>query len=549
MKSVSDRPFSALLLTPMRRLSLLVLTLGCLVNSFSSVRTASAQDFVNLVRASANNAGGSVRDFYAQRDFVPAWSGDRIGALADFIRELNNHGLHPEIFQFSAWDQQWRNLSADPQTRAQVEVGTTQLALFVVQSAAYGLVPPAAQHKKWKEIPRRVGALGYLQAAMQQPPNRMTRYLLDHVPPQDKRYRDMLGALAKYRKIEEFGGWRPLPNPGRIIRIGMPYEQIGLLRSRLQAEGDLPSFTGQYRSNTLDKTTSDAIKSFQFRHGIEPDGTIGPQTLGELNVSVKDRVQSLIINIDRLRWMPRNYEKDEYLEVNIAESALRYFRRGKQVSVMPVIVGIKGKHQTPVFHGDIDYLVFRPYWNIPHSIAKNKLYPEAILNPEGYMRRNNYQIVKGYFDSADKVLPNTAANLDKVAAGNLLMRQTSGPNNSLGLVKFIFPNDSSVYLHDTPDHSLFKAADRDFSAGCVRVSRPDELAFHLLQQNGGWGIDRVRAAMQDEQNPDSRVNLERKMPVFLNYWTSTVMNDGRVRFDQDIYGHDLAMKQKFGIAQ
>ncbi len=549
MNSAFDYRTLPVMTVCLRRFSSVFLALALAASVIFPAQKVSAQDFVGLVRVAANNAGGSVRDFYAQRDFVPAWSGDRIGALADFIRELNNHGLHPEIFQFSAWDQQWRNLSADPQTRAQVEVGTTQLALFVVQSAAYGLVDPSSSHGKWKEIPRRVGALGYLQAAMKQSPNRMARYLLDHVPPQDKRYRDMLGALAKYRKIEEFGGWRPLSNPGKIVSVGMPYEQIGLLRSRLQAEGDLPSFTGQYRSNTLDQTTSDAIKSFQFRHGIEPDGAIGPQTLGELNVSVRDRVQALVINIDRLRWMPRNYEKEEHVEVNIAESALRLFRNGKQVTVMPVIVGVKGKHQTPVFHGNIDYLVFRPYWNIPLSIAKKELFPKAIQNPEGYMSRNNYQIVKGYFDSPDAVFPNTPENLSKVEAGRLLMRQSSGPNNSLGLVKFIFPNDSSVYLHDTPDHSLFERADRDFSHGCVRVSRPDELAFHLLQRNGQWGIDRVRQSMHDEQNPNSRENLKQSMPVFLNYWTSTVMNDGRVRFDQDIYSHDLAMKQKFGIAQ
>ena len=145
--------------------------------------------------------------------------------------------------------------------------------------------------------------------------------------------------------------------------------------------------------------------------------------------------------------------------------------------------------------------------------------------------------------------PATPANLNAVAEGNLRIRQQTGPGNALGLVKFIFPNDSSVYLHDTSDRHLFKATDRDFSHGCVRVSRPDELADLLLRRNGGWDLSSVQAAMEDESNPNRRENFKTPMPVYLVYWTSTIMRDGRVRFDQDIYGHDILMLQKFGLAE
>jgi murein L,D-transpeptidase YcbB/YkuD len=360
----------------------------------------------------------------------------------------------------------------------------------------------------------------------------------------------MVKTLARYRKIDSLGGWRDLPATAEPAGPGTSYPELSLLRSRLQAEGDLPPSTfKKSRKSEIDQRTSDAIKSFQFRHGIEPDGYIGSATLAELNTSTRQRVNQLIINIDRLRWMPRAWEQVEHIEVNIAESALRLFDQRRQVTVMPVIVGVKGKHQTPVFHGKIQHLFFRPYWNVPLSIAKTEIVPKALADPEGYMRSHNYQIVPSYGASSSQILPNTAANLQKCASGGLLIRQADGQNNSLGLVKFIFPNDSSVYLHDTPDHSLFQRADRDFSHGCVRVSRPDELANILLQRNGGWNMGSVQAAMQDVNNPNRKEDFSRPMPVYLIYWTSTIMNDGRVRFDQDMYGHDRIMYQKFGLGQ
>ena len=163
------------------------------------------------------------------------------------------------------------------------------------------------------------------------------------------------------------------------------------------------------------------------------------------------------------------------------------------------------------------------------------------------MTKHNYEIIPFYGAAANQTLPVNSANLNKASTGSLYIRQTAGPENSLGLVKFIFPNDSSVYLHDTPDHDLFTRADRDFSHGCVRVSRPDELADLLLKRNGGWNIDSVRAAMQDINSPNRKEIFTRTMPVYLIYWTSTIMVDGRVRFDEDIYGHDALMLQKFGL--
>ncbi|MEX2581266.1 MAG: L,D-transpeptidase family protein [Verrucomicrobiales bacterium] len=508
-----------------------------------------AQEINAHIGNAAAKAGNGIANWYQARGNNSVWDGERIGGLAEFIKSLDDHGLSPSLFQFDTWDAEWRSPSPDPSERAAVEVGTTQLALYAIQSLAYGFVDPTEVHPKWDEIPRKVSAYQFLEQALQQPPSQFASFLLESVPPHDRRYEDMVQTLAKYRRIESLGGWRSLLATPEPAGPGSKYPDLKLLRSRLQAEGDLPSGAGgKKRDSVIDERTGDAIKSFQFRHGIEPDGFLGTQTLQELNIPTRQRINTLIVNIDRLRWMPRSWEQVEHIEVNIAESALRLFNNRRQVTVMPVIVGVKGKHQTPVFHGKIQHLIFRPYWNVPHSIAKTELVPEALKNPAGYMAEHNYQLVESYGVSDSQALPVTVENLQRAASGSLLMRQSSGPNNSLGLVKFIFPNDSSVYLHDTPDHTLFERADRDFSHGCVRVARPDELATLLLQRDDrNWNVNAVRASMEDVGNPNRKEEFGTSMPVYLGYWTSTIMSDGRVRFDQDMYGHDRVMFQKFGL--
>jgi murein L,D-transpeptidase YcbB/YkuD len=514
---------------------------------FVSTLHSMSQDISAEIRAEASRVGGGVASWYQARNFAPVWNGDYLGGLAQFIQSLDAHGLSPQLFQFAEWDARWRAPSTDPTSRARVEVATTQLALYAIQSVAYGFVDATQAHPKWTPINRTVTAYQFLDQALQKPAIQFAATLLQIATPQDDRYPMMIKTLARYRELDSLGGWRDLPGTASPAGPGSKYPEVKLLTSRLQAEGDLPGGTAKSKKAEIDQRTGEAIKSFQFRHGIEPDGFLGAQTMQELNTSTKVRINQLIINIDRLRWMPRAYEEAEHIEVNIAESALRLFDNRRQVTVMPVIVGVKGKHQTPIFHGNVQHLIFRPYWNVPQSIAKTEIVPKASSDPQGYMRAHNYELVKSYGAAPNDTLPVTMENLNRAASGGVLIRQTSGPDNSLGLVKFIFPNDNSVYLHDTPDHSLFERADRDFSHGCVRVSRPDELAYLLLQRNGGWSLDNVRASMQDVNTPNRKEDFSKTIPVYLMYWTSTVMSDGRVRFDQDIYGHDTVMFQKFGL--
>ncbi|MDF1656063.1 MAG: L,D-transpeptidase family protein [Verrucomicrobiales bacterium] len=502
----------------------------------------------SYIQVEAAKAKGGIDGWYRARNYTPVWTGEYLGGLAQFIRELDAHGLAPSLFQLDAWDAQWRAPSNDPRARAAVEVGTTQLALYAIQAAAYGFVDPVTVHEKWDQIPRKLTAYHFLDQALQQHPSQFASFLLRTAPPQDDRYKEMVKTLARYRKIDTLGGWRNLPATAQPAGPGSQYPEWSLLTSRLQAEGDLPGGAAKSKKGIIDQRTGEAIKSFQFRHGIEPDGYIGTATLDELNTPIHYRVNQIIINIDRLRWMPRTWEQSEHVEVNIAESALRVYRNQREVTVMAVIVGKKGVSETPVFHGDVQSIYFHPLWKVPTSIAKRLLVPAAFKSangPHAYMVEHDYEIVKSYGSST--ALPNTSENLNLVSSGSLLMQQKGGPKNSLGLIKFIFPNDSAVYLHDTNHRELFNKADRDYSSGCVRVQRPVELAQILLQANPGWNSASIEAAMNDASNPDRREVLKRTMPVYLNYWTSTIMGDRRVRFDKDIYGHDVTMFQRFGL--
>ncbi len=524
----------------------LPLSLPSLFGQDSTARARPSAEVTAQIKTQLAGEPEAIRNWYAGRNHAPAWDGVSLSALAKFIANLDRHGLNPELFNLSRWQQTWQGLPPTAAEEAKLDIATTHLALYTIQSLAYGFVDPASVHEKWKPIPRTVSPVALLDEALKQGPGEFARWLEGASAPPDPRYRDLVATLARYREIARLGGWKPLPSPPRNVGPGEPYSDVSLLRARLRAEGDLPESARKIRSKVLDPETAEALKSFQFRHGITPDAVLGPATMTELNQPVSHRLKTLIINLDRLRWMPRAYEQSEHLEVNIAEGALRIFTGGRSVDTVRVIVGVKGKHQTPVFHGDMQYLIFRPYWNVPLSIAKNEIVPLALDDP-GYVPRENYEIVPYFGAPKAEVLPVTRENLQKVASGQLNIRQGTGSGNALGLVKFIFPNENSVYLHDTPDHSLFKATDRDFSHGCVRVSEPALLASFVLRQNEGWNIQSIQAAMQDSSRPDHKVDLAKPIPVYLVYWTSTIMDDGRVRFDQDIYGHDGEMFAKFGL--
>ncbi len=297
------------------------------------------------------------------------------------------------------------------------------------------------------------------------------------------------------------------------------------------------------RRGTLTPALVEALKHFQIRHGEKPDGVLGAATLNQLTRPLERRVRQIVLTMERWRWMPTEFVTAPII-VNIPQFRLFAFESTADseahIRQMDVIVGKSfDTKQTPVFAADMSYLVFRPYWEVPLSIARREIVPAARKDPADIERRQ-MEIVRGFGDSAT-VMPNTPENVELVARGTLRLRQRPGPNNSLGLVKFMMPNAYNVYLHSTPAQSLFAQSRRDFSHGCVRVSDPVGLAEYVLRDSPQWTREKIQAAMNGDKT--LTVALKNRIRVFIVYGTALAREQGDILFFDDIYRHDERLEK------
>jgi len=298
--------------------------------------------------------------------------------------------------------------------------------------------------------------------------------------------------------------------------------------ARLRLLGDMPAGGDE---TAYDAAVADGVKHFQERHGLTADGKLGAATVRALNVPLASRVTHLEDALERWRWMPPEFPQPPVV-VNIPEFRLRAFEGGEKVAVaMNVVVGKAAPTQTPVFTDNIQYIVFRPYWNVPPSIVRSSVIPGINRSGSSYLERESFEVMGGDGSPADIVAG--------LRSGKYSVRQKPGPKNSLGLIKFIFPNSNNVYLHSTPSTQLFALSRRDFSHGCIRLERPADLAVFLLrnQDGGKWTLQNVQQAM-DSGKDNLQVNLARPVPVLILYVTAVVEADGTIHFFDDIYGHD-----------
>jgi murein L,D-transpeptidase YcbB/YkuD len=323
------------------------------------------------------------------------------------------------------------------------------------------------------------------------------------------------------------------PRPGRRRRPTVPPRSRGT---------QTPAGTPAPDPLLYDGAVVEAVRRFQVRHGLIADGVLGKQTFARLDVPLARRVRQLELGLERLRWLPR-FEPGPFLIVNIPAFRLFAFdsTRGQRGPLlrMAVIVGRAMRTQTPVFVQDMRYLVFRPYWNVPYSIAVRELLPKIRENL-GYLDAENLEIVPGNTGDEAEAVPSTPESLAAVGTGAMRLRQRPGPQNSLGLVKFVFPNRANVYLHGTPAQRLFQRPRRDFSHGCVRVEDPMGLAEWLLVGKD-WTRETIEAAMNGPRT--RRVDLARPVPVLMFYTTALVNARGLVLFWDDLYGHDARLEQ------
>lgn len=342
--------------------------------------------------------------------------------------------------------------------------------------------------------------------------------------PQSLRLQD---ALTRYEKIADTGGW-PSIGDGPTIEPGSADPRVAPIAQRLRTSGDLSDATRKF--DTYDEVLRSAVLHFQARHGLEQDALIGKQTLGALNVPVEKRIEQIRLNIERTRHVFAA-ERENFLLVNIPAFTVTLFRDGGAVSRTRVVVG-ETEMQTPLFEADLKYVVLNPTWTVPRKIASEELLPK-IQSDIGFLARNGYDVV----DQDGNALEPSGIDWTSLGKNNFpySLVQRPGPMNELGRIKFMFPNEFGVCMHDTPKKFLFARGSRAFSHGCVRVEDPIDFAGHLLEPEG-WSSEKINTQL--DTNETHTIVLAKPLRVVLVYLTAEADDDGTVYFYRDIYGRD-----------
>jgi murein L,D-transpeptidase YcbB/YkuD len=450
--------------------------------------------------------------FYRERGDAPAWIRNGVPTaqaltLTSLFAAADARGVRAADYDGDRWPAHLETSRSDP---SRLDVALTVTLMRYISDLHIGRVNPQRVDflldvgSKRYDLPKLVQSL--LDA-----PDLAAR--LETVEPPYDGYRRLRTALGRYVQLAREGDGPPLP-PAKLVEPGQTWEGVRPLAARLAHLGDL---TGPVSGDVYGGPLVDAVKRFQERHGLAADGRIGPATLAALAVPLSRRAEQIRLSMERWRWAPASFDAPPIV-VNIPEFRLRAYDGKQGVGLtMPVVVGksYPGR-KTPVFAGSMTYLVFRPYWNVPPSIARKEIRPRMATDP-GWARRNGYEVVDGR------------------------VRQKPGDNNALGRVKFMFPNPMNVYLHDTPSRSLFARARRDFSHGCIRLQDPPALAAWVLRDDPRWTKESIARAMTSGPQ-DAHVTLPHPIPVLLVYATAVAPEDGTVRFFEDIYGHDATLE-------
>jgi L,D-transpeptidase YcbB len=482
------------------------------------------------------------RQFYRKRSYQPAWSDERgplpraqeLVAAIDGLavealdpRQYDREGLARELREAK-----WEGRLDDPAVQrrlADLDVVLTYDFLVMAAHTATGRLQPETLQTDWYTKPRDVDLDVVLTRALGQDG---IRKALASVTPPGQGYARLRAARARYGEIVKRGGWPEVP-PGKTLRRGATGERVAILRARLAAEGDLAAATpaGQDRYDDL---LADAVARFQKRHGIEPTGEVDAETLAALNVPAAERLHQIGVNMERWRWLPTDLGA-RYILVNIPEFKLNLVDGGQKAMEMRVVVG-KAQTKTPAFSNRVTAIDLNPVWNLPPSIVKNEIAPAVARDP-GYLAKKHLEVVKGWGEKAETIDPG-AVDWEHIGGGAspYRLRQPAGPDNPLGRIKFVVPDQFDVYLHDTPSAHLFSAAERDFSHGCVRLEHPLELAAYLLKDDPQWTPEAIQEAIDSGETQS--IPLPRPLPLHILYWTAWVDDDGTVQFRKDIYGHD-----------
>jgi murein L,D-transpeptidase YcbB/YkuD len=481
---------------------------------------------------------------YQSVDFQPLWVRDgrptpQAMQVIDSLARADDRGLSPADYDAARLRTEAAALASAPSPGARA-IGLFDSALTVstmryISDSYIGRIDPRRVNFSFDSDHRELDLAKLIpELARDEAPQRR---LAEFEPPLPI-YGRLKQALAHLRTLARRTDMTPVPSMP-VLHPGESDDAVPVLRHFLTVLGDLPPEAAPPPDPHLyDQTLVAAVKHFQQRHGLDPDGVIGRNTLRELQVPLAARVRQIELAMERLRWLPYR-PASRFILVNIPEFRLRAFDEGRPGGplAMKVVVGSAvGKRETPVLYADMRYVVFRPRWNVPYSITRKEMLPHLRRDP-GYLDEQDLEIVDHSGGTVRE--PPVGDILTRLSSGALRLRQRSGPHNALGLVKFLFPNPAHVYLHDTPAKTLFRHTRRDFSHGCIRVEDPVALAEFVLRGQDHWSRERILHAMDGPRT--QWVTLRSPFPVYLFYTTVVVERDGELFFFDDIYGHDARL--------
>ncbi len=470
-----------------------------------------------------------VRDFYASHDFALAWlSGHEATPQMQALRRAMDgaaaYGLDPASYRTADFKPSYPD---DLDELARADVGFSRAVARFVTHIASGRIEPSDISELISLEPQRPDVTDVLSRL---PGSSDVTADLASYEPQEPQYAALKLALAKLRTTSDQE--RIVIPDGDLLKAGETDDRVPLLRTRL----DVPLADGPDQS-IYDDAIVAAVKDFQHEHHLTPDGIVGPNTLAALNgKSREEQIAAVITNLERWRWMPHDLG-DFHVIVNVPEFRVRVVSNNEVVHATRVIVG-KPTNRTPTFASAIRYIIVNPYWNVPVSIVRNEMLPEIRANPYGYFANGQYEVFARINGRYRQVSP-TAIDWQVTPATAVHIRQVPGDRNALGRIKFMFPNQDSVYLHDTPSKGLFQRDYRALSHGCVRVQNPMDFADAILPVAAPkWNSAKLESLYG---NTERRVNLDTPVPVYLAYFTAVAAPDGELTQFNDIYGYDAAM--------
>ncbi len=472
--------------------------------------------------------------FYTNRVFEPAWINNSRpnNQAADMVAAIEGsatHGLVPADYHLDLIREYHAlvisNETPDLNDQLKLEILLTDAFMLLGSHFYFGKVDPEKVNAEWK-IQRKEPGLRLdlrLQRAIE---NNDIKGEFAELTPKIKGYGVLRNHLAMYRGLAEVE-WPPIPFT-TVLKPGAEDARLPDIRAKLHKLG----YNMENReSEVYDSVLVSIVELFQRHHGLNTDGVIGRRTLEAINLSPRQRVNTIRLNMERLRWLPLEIP-DRYILVNIANAELHLLEGADTIIQMRAIVG-RNYRKTPVFSGRMTYLVFSPTWTVPPGILRNDVIPELKKGPE-YLTQKNMRILR--FDGTEVAYE--TIDWQSVDARNFpfMVRQNPGPDNALGAVKFMFPNQYNVYIHDTPTRGLFAQESRALSSGCIRIERPFDLAKILLAENQAWTDERILTAMNNTR--EQTVTLPRPIPVVMVYFTAWSNAINRINFREDVYKRD-----------